>query len=125
MDQNILNWFEIPVVDFDRGLRFYSTIYNCEMPVHDMGNDKLGFFPYEVGSGKLSGAIICGKDYKPSKDGVVIYLNCNPDLSEVLGRVEAAGGEVLVPKTQIAPDIGYFAQIIDTEGNRVALHSQG
>jgi predicted enzyme related to lactoylglutathione lyase len=55
---------------------------------------------------------------------VVLYLNANPDLSPVLGRIPAAGGKVLLPKTQITPEIGYKAVFEDTEGNRLALHSQ-
>ena len=40
-----------------------------------------------------------------------------------MNRVEAAGGKIMVPKTQISPDYGYMAVFIDTEGNRIGLHS--
>jgi len=60
----------------------------------------------------------------PSKEGSIIYLNANPALDNVLVRIEGAGGEVVVPKTQITEEIGYMAFFIDTEGNKVALHSQ-
>jgi len=62
--------------------------------------------------------------YKPSAtDGPLIYLNGNPDLQIILDRVEAAGGKIIVPKTEINPDYGFMGVFIDTEGNRIGLHS--
>jgi hypothetical protein len=82
-------------------------------------------FPIENQMSGIGGALCHNKDfYKPSStDGPLIYLNGNPDVQNVLDRVEAAGGKVLVPKTQISPEYGHMAVIIDTEGNRIALHS--
>src|SRR5688572_24630307 len=121
---NVLNWFEIPVKDFARAKKFYETVFNIEMSEHQMGPYKMGFFPYEMGSGKLSGAIIHGEGYEPSDKGALIYLNGNPDLADPLSRVEKAGGKIVLPKMQITPEIGHQAYIIDTEGNKVAIHSQ-
>ena len=118
--KNMLNWFEIPVSDFARAQKFYETIFGFTMQSMDMGA-KMGFFPAD--EGKVSGAIVAGPDYKPSADGSLIYLNGNPDLADVLGKVEAAGGKVLRGKTQITPEYGYMALFLDSEGNRVALHS--
>jgi hypothetical protein len=65
-----------------------------------------------------------GGYHKPSAtDGPLIYLNGNPDVQIVLSRVEAAGGKITVPKTEISPEYGYMAVFLDTEGNRIALHS--
>ena len=121
---NVLNWFEIPVTDFKRAKKFYETIFEITMPEHSMGGYMMGFFPYEMGSGKLSGAIVQGEHRIPAKEGSLIYFNANPDLSDALGRIEKAGGKIFVPKTQISPEIGFFALFTDTEGNKVALHSQ-
>ena len=83
---------------------------------------KMGFFPsFE---GKVSGAIMFGEGYEPSDKGALVYLNCNPNLSVALAKVEAAGGSIKVPKKLISPEIGYWAIILDTEGNRIALHSK-
>ena len=61
---------------------------------------------------------------KPSAtDGPLIYLNGNPDVQKVLDKVEHAGGKIMVPKTMISPEFGFMAVILDTEGNRIALHS--
>lgn len=84
-----------------------------------MGSE-MAFFPSEDGVG---GAVVSGDGYEPNDKGSLVYLNGGEDLSDALSRVEKAGGKVIVPKTQISPEIGHFALFIDTEGNKVALHS--
>jgi len=121
---NIINWFEIPVEDLERAKGFYERLLNIEMPVWDMGGAKMAFFPYNPGSGKASGALCKGEGYLVSHKGPKIYLNGNPDLSAILDRVKVAGGEVLVPKELITPEVGYMAVFRDTEGNHIYLHSQ-
>jgi len=121
--KNALNWFEIPVVDFDRARHFYNTIFDCEMPENVMNGHRMGFFVYDFKNGGIGGAIVAGDDYCPGEKGSLIYLNAGDDLQTVLDRIEAAGGKILQPKTKINDDIGYFAFFRDTEGNRVALHS--
>jgi predicted enzyme related to lactoylglutathione lyase len=65
-----------------------------------------------------------GGFHKPSTtDGPLIYLNGNPDLQNILDKVEKAGGKIMVPKTEISPEYGFMAVFIDTEGNRIGLHS--
>lgn len=120
--KSAINWFEIPAIDFDRAVKFYSYIYNFEMPTRDMGHMKMGFFQHEQGAG-IGGSVIFGEGDKPSVDGAKIYLNGGADLNQVLERVEAAGGKVIMTKTEIAPEIGYFAIFDDSEGNRIYLHS--
>lgn len=117
-----INWFEIPATDFNRAVRFYSEIYAFDMPTRDMGHLKMGFFQHEPGQG-TGGAIVCGEGCIPSQCGAKLYLNGGSDLSSVLDRVEAAGGTVVTEKKQISPEIGCIAIIIDTEGNRIYLHS--
>lgn len=119
--KNMLNWFEIPVTDINRAQKFYETIFACTMQAMDFGGLKMAMFPMD--EGKVSGALCEGADYKPSMDGAVIYLNANPNLADVEARIEAAGGKVILPKRQISPDYGYMALFTDSEGNRVALHS--
>ena len=121
---NSLNWFEIPVTDIDRATVFYQSIFDITLEKVNMGNLEMAFFPAEPGSGKASGGLAKSQMHVPSKEGSIIYLNANPALDNVLARIESAGGEVVVPKTQITEEIGYMAFFIDTEGNKVALHSQ-
>ena len=123
---NALNWFEIPVSDFDRAKKFYETIFNYQMPESQMGPARMGFLLYDFQNGKVGGAIVYYPAfYNPQANGTLVYLNCQPDLQEVLDRVEKAGGKILTKKTEISPEqkLGFWALMTDTEGNRVALHS--
>ncbi len=122
---NALNWFEISVSDFERGKKFYETIFDYQMPENMMGDTKMGFFLYDFQSGKVGGAICKSEMHKPSTEGSLVYLNCQPDLQIILDRVESSGGIVLKPKTKISEEqnLGFWALITDTEGNNVALHS--
>ena len=118
---NSLNWFEIPVTDFERAKLFYSMIYNYEMPDQMMGPLHMGFLLVEKGG--IGGAIVQGEGYVPSQEGTLVYLNGGKDLNVVLNRVENAGGQIILPKTKINDELGYFAIFLDCEGNKVALHS--
>lgn len=128
MDKNTnsLNWFEIPALDITRARKFYETIFDMQM--NDMGEMmgmKMAGFPGENGNGKASGALVEGPMHKPSMDGCVIYLNANPAMDDVVARIEPAGGKLLMPKTSIGEGYGYMAFFVDSEGNRMALHSIG
>ena len=120
--QNLINWFEIPATDFDRSVKFYKQVLGTEIEETEMFGMKMGFMPTD--GANVSGAVVQGEGYRPSSDGPVIYLNGGDDLQTMLNRVEAAGGNVIVPKTQISPEMGFFAMFIDTEGNKLALHSK-
>lgn len=122
---NALNWFEIPVTDMARAKHFYQSIFGIHMDEMNMPGMEMAGFPGEPGSGKASGALVKSEYHRPSMDGVIVYLNANPDMKNILDRIEAEHGEVVMGKTQISPEIGYMAFFIDTEGNRIALHSQG
>jgi len=121
--ENALNWFEIAVSDLSRAKKFYETVFDIEMQQMDMNGMLMAFFPTENMSTNVGGGLVQHEMYKPSADGAVIYLNGNPDLAFALGRVEGAGGKVVMPKTLINDEIGYMAFFLDTEGNKVALHS--
>ncbi len=122
MQTNAINWFEIPVDEFDRAKLFYSRIFDYEMPTMDMGPIRMGFLLFEQGKG-VGGAIVKGEGSLPARTGTLVYLNAGDDLSMVLMRVDAAGGKVLMEKTLVAPGMGYYAHFLDSEGNKVALHS--
>ena len=121
-EQNIINWFEIPVTDFDRAKNFYETIFDISMQTNESHGYKMAFFPsFE---NKISGAICYGEGYIPSGAGSIVYFNANPDVNLVLDRAILAGGRIIVPKTLVAEGAGYYAFVVDTEGNRIALHSE-
>ncbi len=122
---NAISWFEIPTTDIGRAQQFYETIFGITMIPMDMPNIKMRMFPLDDMQNGIGGALVdSGGFHKPSAtDGPLIYLNGNPDVQNVLDKVEAAGGKIMVPKTTISPEYGDMAVFIDTEGNRVALHS--
>ena len=122
---NALNWFEIGVSDFDRAKKFYETIFNFTMPVMEFGPVKMGMFHATPPEGKITGAICKSNMHQVGVGGSLIYLNGNPDLAIVLARVEAAGGKIMSPKKEVGGGFGFMAVMIDTEGNAVALHSNG
>ena len=123
--QNAISWFEIPTTDINRAQKFYETIFGIIMMPMDMPNIKMRMFPLDDMMTQVGGALVdSGGFHKPSlTEGPLIYLNGNPDVQNVLDKVEAAGGTIMVPKTEISPDYGFMAVFIDSEGNRVALHS--
>ena len=121
---NSINWFEIPVYDMHRAKHFYQVIFSIHMDEQEMAEMQMATFPYESGTGKVSGALVRSESHKPSTEGIIIYLNANPDMNSVLEKIEGEGGKILMGKTQISPEIGFMAYFLDTEGNRIALHSQ-
>ena len=122
-NSNALNWFEISVTDMARAKKFYQEVFGIEMDEQEMMGMTMAYFPADMMNGKVGGGLVESPYHKPSTDGAKIYLNGNPDLDTALGKVEAAGGQVTMPKTKISDEIGYMAFFMDTEGNSVAMHS--
>lgn len=113
-------WFEIPVSDFKRAKIFYETIFETEIEEINFGGLKMGIFPH-----KEVGCAICHHPefYHPGEQGPLVYMNANPDLQIVQNKIETAGGKIHTVKKQISPEHGFMCVFIDSEGNRMALHS--
>ena len=122
---NAISWFEIPATDLNRAQKFYETIFGITLNPMDLPNIKMRMFPLDNMMTGVGGAVVdSGGFHKPSEtDGVLIYLNGNPDVQNVLDKVEKAGGTIVVPKTESSPEYGYMGVFVDTEGNRIGLHS--
>ncbi|MDO9373458.1 MAG: VOC family protein [Ferruginibacter sp.] len=122
---NAISWFEIGATDLERAQKFYETIFNVSLIPMDMPNIRMRMFPIADMQTGIGGAIVdSGGFHKPSAtDGPLIYLNGEPDLQQVLDKVDSAGGSIMVPKTEISPEYGFMAVILDSEGNRIGLHS--
>jgi len=118
---NVAVWFEIPASDFDRAVGFYEKVFETRLITENMGGSQLGVFPYDEPAS--SGCVIKGDAYKPGRDGCVIYLETKGALDGPLARAAAAGGKVVTPKTALPPGMGFYAHFVDSEGNRVGLHS--
>jgi hypothetical protein len=118
--KDYVSWFEIPAIDFEQAVKFYNTIFGIEMTLNSTETNAMAFFPETTGVG---GAVICGPGSIPSDKGALIYLNGGDDLNDILSKVENAGGRIIMPKTLISEEDGYFAIFIDSQGNKLALHS--
>ncbi len=118
---NAINWFEIPANDFKRAKTFYSQIFDTELTEMEIMDTQMAMF--NTAEEEVSGAICKGEGHVPSKHGTIPYLNGGQDLTEILERVDPAGGEVVFPKTKISDEVGYFAHFLDSEGNIIGLLS--
>ena len=127
MKNNVAGWFEIPVTNMERAIGFYEQVLDLKLDRNQMGPLDMAWFPYVPEGYGSGGSLVLHPDYyKPSTDGVLIYLTAHSgDLANELSRVEAAGGKILQGKKQISEEHGFMALIIDSEGNRIALHSRG
>lgn len=116
-----INWFEIPVQNFERAKKFYETVLDITM-ILPFDGVKYAMFPSDMQNGEIGGGLVEEQGYEPSQKGALIYLNGGEDLSVPLSRIEAAGGIIVVPKKSIGAN-GFMAIFNDTEGNRIAFHS--
>lgn len=119
--QNLVSIIEIPTTDLKRAISFYKSILAVNIEEADMGDVKMGILPSEEGT--VNVVLANGSDYKPTTNGSVIYLNGGDNLQTILDKVEPNGGKIIVPKTEISPEMGFFALFTDTEGNKMGLHS--
>jgi len=119
---NAIDWFEIPVRDIERAQAFYEALLGAPLRRETIAGNTLAVFSYaETGVG---GCLIAGESAQtPSSDGTLIYLNAGPRLDDTLARVAAAGGRIATPKVQLPGDMGCYAHVSDTEGNRIGLHA--
>ena len=122
VQMNPVNWFEIPVGDLARAKKFYEAVFGFELNLQDMGMMKMAWFPMpDKLSPGATGSLVKAEGYVPSHSGTVVYFTVD-DIDARLGKVQANGGKVLLPKMGIG-EYGSIAQFEDSEGNRVALHS--
>ncbi|HBH47407.1 MAG TPA: glyoxalase [Bacteroidales bacterium] len=126
MKNNSVGWFEIPVENMERAKKFYEAVLGGEISLQQVGDERMGWFPYSGEGHGAPGSLVMQNDYsKPGISGVRVYFtspsgNCGNELS----RVEPAGGKVIIPRTLISEDNGYYGLFLDTEGNYIGVHSQ-
>jgi predicted enzyme related to lactoylglutathione lyase len=119
--KNLISIVEIPVADFSRAVTFYQAILGVSIEEMEMGGVQMGVLPSD---GETVNVVLAkGSEYKPTSEGALLYLNAGNDLQPALNKIEQSGGKVIVPKTEISPEMGFFALFIDTEGNKLGLHS--
>ena len=119
--KSYISMFEIPATDISRAINFYQALLDIKIEKMDVEGMQMGILPYE--GQMITGVIIQADGYKPSADGVTMYLNAGENLQVVLDRVEKNGGQIILPKTAHADESGFFAIFLDSEGNKMALNS--
>ncbi len=119
--KDFITWFEIPVLNLHRATTFYNQIYGIKMETTEMNDYSMAIFPVTTGIG---GALVQGQGCVPSETGALVYLNGGKNLQPILDKVEDAGGRVIMTKTKISDEAGYFALFIDSEGNKLAINSK-
>ena len=117
---NPVNWFEIPVSDLSRAKKFYEAVFGVEITETEMGPNKMGWFPMEMGAAGCTGTLIQGEGYTPSYEGTLVYINVDA-IEPTLEAIGKHGGKMLMPRVGIGQH-GFIAHFEDTEGNRVAVH---
>jgi uncharacterized protein len=119
--KSYISMFEIPATDISRAINFYQALLDIKIEKMDVEGMQMGILPYE--GQMVTGVIIQADGYKPSADGVTMYLNAGENLQVVLDMVEKNGGQIILPKTAHADESGFFAIFLDSEGNKMALNS--
>lgn len=122
--KNVAVWFELPVADLERAEAFYDAVFGHPLRRESCPDSGLAMAVFDPAGAETKGALVKGDNFVPGGQGTLVYLDGGADLAGPLGRVEAAGGVVLMAKTAIPPH-GFIALFRDSEGNRVGLHSLG
>ncbi|PZX57662.1 hypothetical protein LV84_01791 [Algoriphagus ratkowskyi] len=124
MKKVTVGWFEIPVSDMDRAINFYQKVFDCTLHKLDMGDFQMAMFPGEGGGKGAEGSLVFNKEFYATSNhaGALIYFS-SEDVVIELSRVEDAGGTIQIEKKMISPEYGYMGVFLDSEGNRIALHS--
>jgi uncharacterized protein len=117
-----INWFELPVRNLDRAQAFYETVLGRPLRREQMGPHTLAIFGYDDDA--VGGCLLAGEGTpEPSTSGALVYLNAKPSLDAALARVAGAGGRITTPRVDLPGDMGCFAHVEDSEGNRVGFHA--
>jgi len=117
----VFSYVAIPTEDFERAFNFYSEITGGLIAKNPNVPFPMAYFTDAFGDNV--GHLFQLPNFKPSANGAIVYMELANDLNEIIAKIENSGGKVLMPKTMIAPDKGYWALFLDTEGNKLALHS--
>lgn len=122
MKMNPVVYFEIPVLDLARASGFYSKVFETTLTKDNVDGYQMAFFESSDQSFGATGALVVGEVYIPSHQGCFLYFGVE-SIDETVARALQHGGSVLYPKKSNG-DLGFVAEIQDTEGNRIALHEE-
>lgn len=118
---NRVVWVDIPVTNLERATRFYSAVIGQAVTMQSAPGFTFALFPHE--GADVGGCLVpVGDGNGPSDHGPLIYLNVEGRMKEAVEAAGATGGRVVEPAHPIGPH-GFRAVVIDSEGNRIALHA--
>ncbi|MGE8723178.1 VOC family protein [Leptospira terpstrae] len=117
--ERLVNWIEIPVLDFARAIAFYEEILQTTLQTMEINNTKYALFP--TNDRFNSGSLVQSENHKPSLDGVNVYFDGGTDMNQLLIRVELAGGKILLTKTYVGEEAGHIGMFLDSEGNKIGI----
>ena len=121
-EANPVGWFEIPVTDMARAKEFYEHVFSFKLEEHEMGPTLMAWFPMKEDVVGAAGSLVKGDGYVPTAEGVLVYFTA-PDIDAAVSRAKEKGGQVIAEKFSIG-EYGFVALIVDSEGNRIGLHSR-
>ena len=117
--QNRLVWFDIPVADLERAAAFYRGVLGIAVHVEKSPGYSFAVLEHADGNG---GCLVSKAGEISGNSGILVYLNANGRMRDAVQQVEKLGGRIVEPPQSIGPH-GFRAIVIDSEGNRIALHA--
>jgi predicted enzyme related to lactoylglutathione lyase len=111
-------WFDIPVRDLDRATAFYSAVLGVGVEKVTFGDSPIGVIEHKDGNG----GCLVKDEAEITAGGILLYLNVDGRIRDAVAKVVPRGGTVLKPTHSIGPH-GFRSIVLDSEGNRIALHS--
>ncbi|MBN2231067.1 MAG: VOC family protein [Candidatus Thorarchaeota archaeon] len=114
---NRVYYFEMPVDDFDRAIKFYENIFGWKITKEERPSGPY----YSVKTGESDKPGINGSFFKREEGWSTIsnVINVN-DIDTVIEKIKGLGGEIVFPKIVIN-GVGYLAYFKDTEGNTFGM----
>lgn len=115
---NTVAWMEIPVRDIDRGIAFYSRVFDFALTKDESGPNPMAMLPIMDMASGVSGHLYPGEPAAPGT-GPTIHLFVPDTLEATVERFEKAGG-TSVGET-ISMPFGRFQYGTDPDGNSLGL----
>jgi predicted enzyme related to lactoylglutathione lyase len=119
-DNNRVVWFDIPVADLQRAATFYAQVLGCKVETMSFNDTDFAVIENADGNG---GCLVVQPDWISSSGGPLLYMNVHGRLRDAVEKTTSHGGTVVQDTHAIGPH-GFRAIVLDSEGNRIALHSE-
>ena len=119
-EKNLGVWFDIPVEDLDRANKFYAETLDINVSKTNFNDVEFSVLEHKDGNG---GCLVPRAEEITSTSGILVYFNVHGRIHDATDKAVANGGKIVLPIHPIGPH-GFRSIILDSEGNRIALHSE-